>query len=296
MQWKEAADSWDTSTDVSEATVSGTNYVITALTAGTAYTVRVMASNSQGDGAASVEATASAPEEQNSAPIGLPTISGTPEVEQTLTADTSGISDQDGLTNVSYSYQWIAGGADIDGATGDSLSLTTSQQGQTIQVRVVFTDDAGNNETLTSEATVEVTAAPVPLTANFLAAPSSHDGDNSFTFELRFSEEVDLSYVTLRDDDAFSVTDGEVTGVSRLDKPGNLRWQIVVEPDSDADVTIVLPPTTDCGAQGAICTGGRQEAVRQGGTDRQRAGAAESGAAEQLGCGRSHHQRDAPGS
>ena len=177
-------------------------------------------------------------------------------MEQTLTADTSGISDRDGLTNVSYSYQWIAGGADIDGATGDSLSLTTSQQGQTIQVRVVFTDDAGNNETLTSEATVEVTAAPVPLTASFLAAPSSHDGDNSFTFELRFSEEVDLSYVTLRDDDAFSVTDGEVTGVSRLDKPGNLRWQIVVEPDSDADVTIVLPPTTDCGAQGAICTGG----------------------------------------
>ena len=48
--------------------------------------------------------------------------------------------------------------------------------------------------------------------------------------------------------------DGEVTGASRLDKPGNLRWQIVVEPDSDTDVTIVLPPTTDCDTTGAICT------------------------------------------
>ena len=62
--------------------------------------------------------------------------------------------------------------------------------------------------------------------------------------------------MTLRDQNALSVTDGEVTGASRLDRPGNLRWQIVVEPDSGADVTIVLPPTTDCGAQGAICTGG----------------------------------------
>ena len=50
--------------------------------------------------------------------------------------------------------------------------------------------------------------------------------------------------------------DGEVTGASPLYKPGNLRWQIVVEPDSDTDMTIVLPPTTDCGAQGAICTRG----------------------------------------
>ena len=192
----------------------------------------------------------------NTPATGLPNISGTPQVGETLTADTSDIDDEDGLTNVSYRYQWVAGGSNISEATGSSYLLTTSEQGQTIQVLVTFTDDADNEETLTSAATAAVATAPVPLTASFLAAPSSHDGDNSFTFELRFSEEVELSYATLRDDDAFSVTDGEVTGASRLDKPGNLRWQIIVEPGSDADVTIVLPPTTDCGAQGAICTGG----------------------------------------
>ena len=202
------------------------------------------------------EATVAVAAAPNRDATGLPTIRGTPQVDQTLTADTSPIDDEDGLTNVSYRYQWTAGGSDISGATGSSHLLTTSEQGQTVQVRVTFTDDANNEETLTSEATAEVTAVPVPLTASFLAAPSSHDGDNSFTFELRFSEEVDLSYVTLRDQNALSVTDGEVTGASRLDRPGNLRWQIVVEPDSGADVTIVLPPTTDCGAQGAICTGG----------------------------------------
>jgi hypothetical protein len=76
-----------------------------------------------------------------------------------LTADTSPIDDEDGLTNVSYSYQWIAGGSDIDGATGSTYTLTSSEQGKTVQVRVTFTDDRNNAETLTSAATVEVAAA-----------------------------------------------------------------------------------------------------------------------------------------
>ena len=41
----------------------------------------------------------------NSPATGAPTISGTPQVDQTLTAGTSDIADEDGLTKVSYSYQ-----------------------------------------------------------------------------------------------------------------------------------------------------------------------------------------------
>ena len=96
----------------------------------------------------------------NDPATGLPTISGTPQVEQTLTVDTSAINDEDGLTSVSYEYQWIAGGTDISGATDASYTLTASEQGKTIQVRVTFTDDADNEETLTSEATVAVAARP----------------------------------------------------------------------------------------------------------------------------------------
>ena len=40
----------------------------------------------------------------------FPLINGTPQVGETLTADTSAIVDEDGLTNVSYRYQWTAGG------------------------------------------------------------------------------------------------------------------------------------------------------------------------------------------
>ena len=118
VQWKEAADSWDTEADVSEATVTGTTHTITGLTGGVEYAVRVMATNDVGDGPASTEAKGTPAggvseqnvEPENSAPTGLPGIGGTPQVDQTLTADTSPIDDEDGLTNVSFEYQWIAGG------------------------------------------------------------------------------------------------------------------------------------------------------------------------------------------
>ena len=195
------------------------------------------------------------PDDPNSPATGAPTIGGTPQVDQTLTADTANIADQDGLTNVSYSYQWTAGGTDIDGATGSSYTLTASEQGKTIQVRVTFTDDRNNAETLTSIATAAVAAAPAPLTVRLkAAAPASHDGSSDFTFEIEFSEEFGLGYATLRDH-AFNVTGGSVETAQRTDKPSNISWRITVKPLGNGDVTIELPATTDCAAAGAICTG-----------------------------------------
>ena len=95
---------------------------------------------------------------------GVPAIAGTAQVGETLTADASGIADQDGLTNVSYSYQWLANDGisdtEIPGATDSTYALTADEQGQTIKVRVSFTDDAGNGETLSSTATAAVEAQP----------------------------------------------------------------------------------------------------------------------------------------
>ena len=49
-------------------------------------------------------------------------------------ADTSGITDPDGLDNATFSYQWLAGDVDISGATGDSYTLTDSEEGKAIRV------------------------------------------------------------------------------------------------------------------------------------------------------------------
>ena len=223
-----------------------------------------------------VELTVNGPEQQsqerqNNSATGAPAISGTPQVEETLTADTAGIADQDGLTNVSYRYQWTAGGAGISGATGASHTLTAAEEGQTIQVRVDFTDDAGNDESLTSAATVAVAPKPVPLTASFQSKPSTHDGQTAFTFELRFSEEFGISYATLRDH-AFTVTDGRVTSARRLTQGSNIGWTITVTPDSAAGVTVVLPVTTDCDADGGRLHPRRQEALQPERVHRLRAG------------------------
>ena len=264
VQWKLATGSWYTSADVSQASATGTSHTISSLELDVEYTVRVIASNARGRGVSrAITATPVAQSSQqqsipeNSPAMGQPTISGIAQVGETLTASTSEIVDEDGLTNAAFAHQWIrtddSTDAEISGATGANYTLVNDDKGKTVKVRVSFTDDADNEEALTSAATG--TIAPPPLTASFHTdhTPDNHDGDNTFTFELRFNEEPGLSYVTLRDD-AFTTIGGTIVKAKRLNPPSNLRWRITVEPDSDADVSVVLPVTTNCNNDGAICT------------------------------------------
>ena len=99
-------------------------------------------------------------QQTNTPATGVPTISGTAQVGETLTAGTSGIADVDGLTNVSYAYQWMRtdGGTDTDiaGATDSTYTLTDDDQGKTVKLKVTFNDDKGNSETLTIIAASDV--------------------------------------------------------------------------------------------------------------------------------------------
>ena len=95
----------------------------------------------------------------NTPATGAPTITGTAQVGQTLTAGTTAIMDADGLNNVSYTYQWIRVATDntetnISSATASTYTLVDADLGTTIKVRVSFTDDASNAETLTSNVSV----------------------------------------------------------------------------------------------------------------------------------------------
>ena len=74
-----------------------------------------------------------------------------------LTADTSNITDPDGLTGPGYTYQWIRVDADgvsnptNVGSNSSTYTLVAGDAGKKIKVKVTFTDDASNSETLTSE-------------------------------------------------------------------------------------------------------------------------------------------------
>ena len=235
---------------------SGTEaiYSHNGLTEGTAYHYRVLAVNGNIPGAWSPVVSATTEAAPNTPATGAPAISGTARVGETLTADTSGIADDDGLDNVSFSYQWLADGAAISGATDSTYTPADAHEGASISVRVTFTDDGGNDETLTSAATNAVAAASSPpLTASLENTPASHDGSSSFTFELRFSEELRVGYKTLRDH-AFTVTGGTVKNAGRLEQGSNMGWRIEVQPNVNDDVTVILPATSDCDDTGAICT------------------------------------------
>ena len=58
---------------------------------------------------------------------GAPAISGTAHVGETLTTDTSGFADADGLNNASFAYQWLADDSEIAGATGSTYTLTDDE-------------------------------------------------------------------------------------------------------------------------------------------------------------------------
>ena len=146
--------------DINGAT--GATYTLVAAEEGRAIRVEVSFLDDAGnDEALTSEATDAvvAAAQPNSPATGAPTITGMAQVGQTLTADTSGIADADGLANATFSYQWLADDTEISGAIGSTYTLTDSEASKAITVQVSFTDDADNEETLTSAKTAAVAGA-----------------------------------------------------------------------------------------------------------------------------------------
>ena len=185
--------------DINGAT--GSTYTLTDSEEGKAIKVQVSFIDDAGNDEALIstatEAVSAAPT-SNSPATGVPTISGTAQVGETLTANTSGIADADGLDDVSFSYRWQADDVDISGATGSTYTLADTDEGKVIKVRVSFTDDAGNEETLTSAATEAVAAEPSepPDKPTGLDATATHD---SVTLTWDDPEDESITgYVILR--------------------------------------------------------------------------------------------------
>ena len=151
---------------------ASTTFTDTAVEPGVLYVYQVKAADYLGEtGPASKPAYVRLPPGNHPA-TGAPSITGAPRVGETLTADTSGISDADGMAGAAFSYQWLAADTPIDGANASTYTLTGSEQGKAVSVRVSFTDGGGNYETSTSAATDAV--APATLATDGGASWTSH--------------------------------------------------------------------------------------------------------------------------
>ena len=95
----------------------------------------------------------------NTAATGKPSITGTPQVGQTLTAGLGTIADAEDLPTTTfplgYSFQWVkvaTGNVETNvGANSITYSPLAADEGSTIRVDVSFTDGAGNLETVPSD-------------------------------------------------------------------------------------------------------------------------------------------------
>ena len=145
----------DANESIAESLGTGTYYVRVAARAGENNNYRLRYGISPGPEQSTPE---------NSAASGSPAITATAQVHETLSADTAGIADANGLSNVEYAYRWVrtSGGVDTDigDATGSTYTLVRGDLGHTIRVRVSFTDDDGYSETLASSATGPVVRPP----------------------------------------------------------------------------------------------------------------------------------------
>ena len=185
--------------------VTTTTTTIASLTAATEYEAQVRATNDEGvSGWSDPPGSGRTNSPANTAAEGAPTITGTAQVGETLTAATTGITDADGLANATYTYQWIrvdGSEADIAGANSSTYILDAADLGKTIKVRVTFTDDAGNSETLTSEETATVDAVPN-------TAPTAADNTVTTT--------EDTAYTFTAGDFGFVDTDGDTLASVRI--------------------------------------------------------------------------------
>ena len=111
----------------------------------------------------------------NTPATGMPTISGTTRVGETLTANTSGISDEDGMENAneSFSYTWYAGGGYFR-KTGiiATYIIWPDDVGMRLEVSVGFSDDRGNSEIIDSAPSSVVTATVPDPPINLAVSPS----------------------------------------------------------------------------------------------------------------------------
>ena len=107
----------------------------------------------------------------NDLPTGAITITGTVRGDETLTANTGALADEDGLPDdaAGYNYQWqrstdSGGFEDIEDATGQSYTLGNEDVGLEVRVQINYTDGNNTDESLNSLPTAEVGTANIAPT------------------------------------------------------------------------------------------------------------------------------------
>lgn len=132
---------------------------------------------------------------------GTVAVSGTLESGRVLTAT---VADDNGLDETTVTFEWLADGAAIAGATAATYTLTDDEVGKAISVTATYTDSDGFSETVTSSETAAIAAAAT-------TSPATFAGDQSATVANNASQAVSGT-LSITDTDA-----GEDMAVAQTD-------------------------------------------------------------------------------
>ena len=217
---------------------TSTSHDVGGLDAGTSYRFEVRATSTAGASPASNEATATTEADPvpPEAPAGLTaTADGRTAVSLSWTAPAAaaGRAEVTGyeIRHGADGEAW--GGWTATGSTSASHDVGGLEAGTSYRFEVRATSAAGASSA-SNEATATTEAAP-PLTGSVSQAPAEHDG-TEFSVRIEFSEDVE----TKAKDARFRVRGGSVAKARRVNERRDL-WQVDVQPDAAATVTLRLP-------------------------------------------------------
>ncbi len=190
-------------------------------------------------------------------------ILGKARVGDTLRANTKAISDADGLKKATFDYQWVhidgdseTGAVDIADATGADYTLTDTDEGHTVAVRVSFADDRGNEESLTSDPTPTVTPRPnrpatgKPTIRGIAQAGETLRADTSSIYDPGGMDNAVFAYQWIRADDDSETGHTDIEGATgpaytpnAADAGHAVAVRVSFADDRGVDETVTSDPT-----------------------------------------------------
>ncbi|MCB2182133.1 MAG: cadherin domain-containing protein [Desulfobulbaceae bacterium] len=189
----------------------------------------------------------------NDAPVGTVAINGTVAEDQILTADPSGLADEDGLGV--FSYQWQRDSVNIAGATAITYTLGDDDVGTSMTVVVSYVDLGGTAENVISSATIPVVNVNDPPVGNDAAVSPVEDTTFNGTLTATDIDNLAADFIFTR---ATNATHGEVTVnadgtyqyVPEADYDGTDSFTFMVNDGTDdaltvATVSMTLQPVND---------------------------------------------------
>ena len=192
------------------------------------------------------------------------TISGEAKVGSTLTAT---VSDADDFAADTVQYQWLRDGVAIDKATGSTYQLTNDDAGHKITVRATYKDNAGHDETPTSDAT-DIPAPPANHAGTVTISGEAKVG-STLTATVSDADEFaadKVQYQWLRDGVAIDKATGNTYQLTQDDAGHKITVRATYKDNAGHDETPLSPPTDTVTDNGA--TVNHEGTIRVEGTNR----------------------------